>query len=45
MGGDCLLVHLGMTGRFTVFCAPMGRRNLGEFYFETGAGAMPARGA
>jgi formamidopyrimidine-DNA glycosylase len=36
-GGDCLLVHLGMTGRFTVF-SPTGRRNLGEFYFESAAG-------
>ncbi len=35
--GDCLLVHLGMTGRFTVF-SPSGRQNLGEFYFETAAG-------
>ena len=35
-GGDCLLVHLGMTGRFTVH-APSGRTlNLGEFYFEEG---------
>jgi formamidopyrimidine-DNA glycosylase len=34
---DMLLVHLGMTGRFTVF-SPAGRRNLGEFYFETAAG-------
>lgn len=36
-GGDCLLVHLGMTGRFTVF-GPAGKQNLGEFYFETSAG-------
>lgn len=35
--GDLLLIHLGMTGRFTVL-APDGARNLGEFYFETGAG-------
>jgi len=35
-GGDCLLVHLGMTGRFTVL-RPDGSRNLGEFYFGTGA--------
>jgi formamidopyrimidine-DNA glycosylase len=35
--GDLLLVHLGMTGRFTVFSAA-GRRNLGEFYFEAAAG-------
>jgi len=35
--GDVLLVHLGMTGRFTVF-SPAGTRNLGEFYFETSAG-------
>ncbi len=35
--GDTLLVHLGMTGRFTVF-SPNGPRNLGEFYFETASG-------
>ena len=36
-GGDCLLVHLGMTGRFTI-CPPAGTaRNLGEFYYEEGA--------
>ena len=35
--GDILLVHLGMTGRFTVF-GPQGQKNLGEFYFETAAG-------
>ncbi len=34
--GDLLLIHLGMTGRFTVL-APNGKRNLGEFYFEKGA--------
>lgn len=32
--GDCLLVHLGMTGRFTVLPAEARARNLGEFYFE-----------
>ena len=36
-GGDTLLIHLGMTGRFTVL-AESGTRNLGEFYFEEGAG-------
>lgn len=36
-GGDCLLVHLGMTGRFTVLRTD-GARNLGDFYFETAAG-------
>lgn len=36
-GGDNLLIHLGMTGRFTVLAAA-GARNLGEFYFETAAG-------
>jgi len=36
-GGDTLLIHLGMTGRFTVF-ADGAARNLGEFYFEEGAG-------
>lgn len=35
--GDVLLVHLGMTGRFTVLGAD-GARNLGEFYFESAAG-------
>ena len=35
--GFSLLVHLGMTGRFTVL-SPMGAANLGEFYFEAGAG-------
>ena len=34
--GDCLLVHLGMTGRFTVFSPRDAKRNLGGFYFETG---------
>ena len=34
--GDVLLIHLGMTGRYTVL-SPKGARNLGEFYFETGA--------
>lgn len=37
-GGNCLLIHLGMTGRFTVFAASGEARNLGEFYFEEGAG-------
>lgn len=42
-GGDCLLVHLGMTGRFTVFRKDRAQ-NLGEFYFEarTGDGAHGA---
>ena len=35
--GFTLIVHLGMTGRFTVL-SPKGVSNLGEFYFETGAG-------
>lgn len=35
--GDVLLVHLGMTGRFTIFSG-QNSRNLGEFYFETAAG-------
>lgn len=35
--GDVLLIHLGMTGRFTVFTGQHAR-NLGEFYFESGAG-------
>jgi formamidopyrimidine-DNA glycosylase len=42
-GGDCLLVHLGMSGRFAVVKG--GRvRNLGEFYFEEGA-LVEAQGA
>jgi formamidopyrimidine-DNA glycosylase len=36
-GSLSLLVHLGMTGRFTVL-SPKGVSNLGEFYFEAGAG-------
>jgi formamidopyrimidine-DNA glycosylase len=35
--GQTLIAHLGMTGRFTAFNA-QGISNLGEFYFETGAG-------
>jgi formamidopyrimidine-DNA glycosylase len=35
--GLSLLVHLGMTGRFTVL-SPKGAANLGEFYFEAAAG-------
>lgn len=34
--GELFLIHLGMTGRFTVFTAG-GTRNLGEFYFEAAA--------
>jgi formamidopyrimidine-DNA glycosylase len=35
--GECLLIHLGMTGRFTVV-GPRGvAHNLGEFYFEEGS--------
>lgn len=34
---DTLLVHLGMTGRFTVF-SQGATRNLGEFYFQAAAG-------
>ncbi len=36
--GKSLIVHLGMTGRFTVLKAEGGSANLGEFYFETAAG-------
>jgi formamidopyrimidine-DNA glycosylase len=36
-GGQSLLVHLGMTGRFTVL-TPKGVDNLGAFYFEAAAG-------
>jgi formamidopyrimidine-DNA glycosylase len=35
--GHCLLVHLGMTGRFTVLDGSSQPHNLGEFYFEPGA--------
>ncbi len=35
--GKCLLVHLGMTGRFTVLGGHQRPHNLGEFYFERGA--------
>ncbi len=35
--GHCLLVHLGMTGRFTVLRNKSLPQNLGEFYFEQGA--------
>lgn len=42
-GGDCLLIHLGMSGRFAVVAG--GRvRNLGAFYFEEAA-AAEAQGA
>ena len=37
--GDCLLAHLGMTGRFTVLARDTSATNLGKFYFETAAGA------
>ncbi len=33
-----LIVHLGMTGRFTAV-SPKGQNNLGEFYFATGSPA------
>jgi formamidopyrimidine-DNA glycosylase len=36
--GHSLIVHLGMTGRFTVLKASGAVTNLGEFYFETGSG-------
>lgn len=35
--GFSLIVHLGMTGRFTLF-SPKGVCNLGEFYFEADTG-------
>lgn len=34
---DVLLVHLGMTGRFTICDPAGGHRNLGEFYHEAAA--------
>jgi formamidopyrimidine-DNA glycosylase len=35
--GFSLIVHLGMTGRFTAL-SPLGQNNLGAFYFSTAAG-------
>lgn len=35
-GPEALLVHLGMTGRFTCVAAGGAAANLGAFYFETG---------
>lgn len=35
--GETLILHLGMTGRFTVAKANGVIANLGEFYFETGS--------
>lgn len=41
-GGGHLLIHLGMTGRFTIVPALGPAQNLGEFYYETGTeGAGP----
>lgn len=40
--GNCLLIHLGMTGRFTVLDKSAVPNSLGEFYYhsaETGSGA------
>jgi formamidopyrimidine-DNA glycosylase len=36
--GETLIMHLGMSGRFTVFPAHGPALGLGEFYFEAGAG-------
>jgi formamidopyrimidine-DNA glycosylase len=41
--GEALILHLGMTGRFTIAHANGAIANLGEFYFETGS-AGDARG-
>jgi formamidopyrimidine-DNA glycosylase len=35
--GDCLLIHLGMSGRFAVRNGAGRTRNLGELYFEGGS--------
>ena len=44
--GETLIMHLGMSGRFTVTPAKGPARNLGEFYLGTGAGdAAEAEGA
>lgn len=37
-GGSCLLIHLGMTGRFTVLGKQGGALGLGSFYDEAAAG-------
>lgn len=37
--GATLLIHLGMTGRFTILKPGRARRDLGEFYYETGDAA------
>jgi formamidopyrimidine-DNA glycosylase len=34
--GEILILHLGMTGRFTILEPDGSSANLGEFYFETG---------
>ncbi|MGI9465279.1 MAG: DNA-formamidopyrimidine glycosylase family protein, partial [Aestuariivirgaceae bacterium] len=36
--GDVLMMHLGMSGRFTVFAPKGSPQNLGEFYYLQGAG-------
>jgi len=33
-GGECLLIHLGMTGRFTVVAPSGAARSLDRYYFE-----------
>lgn len=40
--GTSLIIHLGMTGRFTVLKPEGDGANLGDFYFETGAAANAA---
>lgn len=37
-GGESLLMHLGMSGRFTIFRADGEAGNLGEFYFAEATG-------
>jgi formamidopyrimidine-DNA glycosylase len=37
-GGESLLMHLGMSGRFTIFRTDGKASNLGEFYVEDAAG-------
>ncbi len=39
-GGDSLLIHLGMTGRFTVVLPEGLVHNLGEFYYEQASDAV-----
>jgi formamidopyrimidine-DNA glycosylase len=37
-GGECLLIHLGMTGRFTVVSPSRASRNVDQYYFGEAPG-------